>query len=172
MKNLCKYLIIAGAAFLTVPCGAEKRPGKDMDAFISDLMSRMTLEEKIGQLNLPVTGVLTGNQKSLDVAGKIRSGQAGGVFGIKGVEELRKFQDIAVKESRLGIPLIFGLDMIHGLAITFPVPLALASSWNIPMIEKTARITASEATAMGICWDFSPRWWMTVSCMIYFMARE
>lgn len=156
MRNLCKYLIIAGAAFLTVPCGAEKRSEKDMDAFISDLMSRMTLEEKIGQLNLPVTGVLTGNQKSLDVAGKIRSGQAGGVFGIKGVEELRKFQDIAVKESRLGIPLIFGLDMIHGLATTFPVPLALASSWNIPMIEKTARVTASEATAMGICWDFSP----------------
>lgn len=156
MKNLCKYLIISGLAFLTVSGMAEKRPDKDMDAFISDLMSRMTLEEKIGQLNLPVTGVLTGNQKSLDVAGKIRSGQAGGVFGIKGVEELRKFQDIAVKESRLGIPLIFGLDMIHGLATTFPVPLALASSWNIPMIEKTARVTASEATAMGICWDFSP----------------
>lgn len=156
MKNLCKYLIISGLAFLTVPGMAEKRPDKDMDAFISDLMSRMTLEEKIGQLNLPVTGVLTGNQKSLDVADKIRSGQAGGVFGIKGVEELRKFQDIAVKESRLGIPLIFGLDMIHGLATTFPVPLALASSWNIPMIEKTARVTASEATAMGICWDFSP----------------
>lgn len=156
MKNLCKYLIISGLAFLTVSGMAEKRPDKDMDAFISDLMSRMTLEEKIGQLNLPVTGVLTGNRKSLDVAGKIRSGQAGGVFGIKGVEELRKFQDIAVKESRLGIPLIFGLDMIHGLATTFPVPLALASSWNIPMIEKTARITASEATAMGICWDFSP----------------
>lgn len=156
MKNLCKYLIISGLAFLTVSGMAEKRPDKDMDAFISDLMSRMTLEEKIGQLNLPVTGVLTGNRKSLDVAGKIRSGQAGGVFGIKGVEELRKFQDIAVKESRLGIPLIFGLDMIHGLATTFPVPLALASSWNIPMIEKTARVTASEATAMGICWDFSP----------------
>ena len=156
MKNLCKYLIISGLAFLTVSGMAEKRPDKDMDAFISDLMSRMTLEEKIGQLNLPVTGVLTGNRKSLDVAGKIRSGQAGGVFGIKGVEELRKFQDIAVKESRLGIPLIFGLDMIHGLATTFPVPLALASSWNIPMIEKTARITASEATAMGICRDFSP----------------
>lgn len=156
MKNLCKYLIISGLAFLTVSGMAEKRPDKDMDAFISDLMSRMTLEEKIGQLNLPVTGVLTGNRKSLDVAGKIRSGQAGGVFGIKGVEELRKFQDIAVKESRLGIPLIFGLDMIHGLATTFPVPLALASSWNIPMIEQTARVTASEATAMGICWDFSP----------------
>lgn len=160
MKNLSKYLkipsLIATAFFLTVPCAEAKRPEKDMDAFISDLMSRMTLQEKIGQLNLPVTGVLTGNRKSLDVAGKIRAGQAGGVFGIKGAEEIRKFQDIAVKESRLGIPLIFGLDMIHGLATTFPIPLALASSWNIPMIERTARVTATEATAMGICWDFAP----------------
>lgn len=156
MKNTIRYVIFSLIFSLAAPCEASRAEDEAMDAFVSDLMSRMTLEEKIGQLNLPVTGVLTGNQKSLDVAGKIRSGQAGGVFGIKGVEELRKFQDIAVKESRLGIPLIFGLDMIHGLATTFPVPLALASSWNMPMIEKTARVTASEATAMGICWDFSP----------------
>ena len=120
-KKTIITLFAAGAALCAT---AKPKAPADMDSFIDNLMSKMTLEEKIGQLNLPVSGILTGDAKSENVAENIRGGHTGGVFGVKGAAEIRKLQDIAVKESRLGIPLVFGLDVIHGYQTTFPIPLA------------------------------------------------
>ncbi len=128
-----------------------------MDQFINDLMGKMTLQEKIGQLNLPVTGdIITGSTVSGDVVGKIKAGQVGGLFNMKGVQSIRALQEVAVKQSRLGIPLIFGMDVIHGYETVFPIPFAMSMSWDMDAIRNSARIAAIEATADGICWTFSP----------------
>ena len=128
-----------------------------MDRFIDDLMGKMTLEEKIGQMNLPVTGeIVTGQAKSSNVAERIKAGEVGGLFNLKGVENIREVQRIAVEESRLGIPLLFGMDVIHGYETIFPIPLGLSCSWDMEAIERSARIAAEEASADGICWTFSP----------------
>lgn len=127
-----------------------------MDEKVSSLMSEMTLDEKIGQLNLPVSGILTGDARSENVAENIRNGHTGGVFGVRGAEQCRKIQEIAVNESRLHIPLIFGFDVIHGYETTFPIPLAQASSWNMELIGNIAHVSAKEASASGIGWVFSP----------------
>lgn len=117
----------------------------------------MTLEEKLGQLNLPSSGdITTGQAQSSDIAKKIEEGKVGGLFNIKSVEKIREVQRIAVEKSRLKIPLIFGMDVIHGYETTFPIPLGLSASWDMEMIEKTARMAAQEATADGINWTFSP----------------
>jgi beta-glucosidase len=128
-----------------------------MNQFIDDLMGKMTLQEKIGQLNLPVTGdIITGSTVSGDVVGKIRNGQVGGLFNMKGVQSIRALQEVAVKQSRLGIPLIFGMDVIHGYETVFPIPFAMSMSWDMDAIRNSARIASIEATADGICWTFSP----------------
>ncbi len=128
-----------------------------MNLFIDDLMGRMTLQEKIGQLNLPVTGdIITGSTVSGDVVSKIKAGQVGGLFNMKGVQSIRALQEVAVKQSRLGIPLIFGMDVIHGYETVFPIPLAMSMSWDMDAIRNSARIASIEATADGICWTFSP----------------
>ncbi len=128
-----------------------------MNAYISNLMGKMTLEEKIGQLNLVIPGgAVTGSVVSKDVDNKIRAGNVGGLFGITGPDKVRQAQDIAVKETRLHIPLIFGLDVIHGHRTIFPIPLGLSCSWDTVMIEKSARIAAREASADGLAWAFSP----------------
>ena len=128
-----------------------------MKQFIDDLMGKMTLQEKIGQLNLPVTGdIITGSTVSGDVVGKIKAGQVGGLFNMKGVQSIRALQEVAVKQSRLGIPLIFGMDVIHGYETVFPIPFAMSMSWDMDAIRNSARIASIEATADGICWTFSP----------------
>ena len=129
-----------------------------MNSFISGLMAKMTLEEKIGQLNLvtPGGGIPTGSVVSKGVEDNIRKGNVGGLFGIITPARVRQAQELAVNESRLKIPLMFGSDVIHGHKTTFPIPLGLASSWDIPMIEQTARIAAVEASADGLNWAFSP----------------
>jgi beta-glucosidase len=129
-----------------------------MNQFVSGLMARMTLEEKIGQLNLltPGGGVATGAVVSSDVEGKIKAGKVGGLFGVIGVEKIRQAQELAVTTSRLKIPLIFGSDVIHGYKTTFPIPLAMACSWDMAMIERSARMAAVEASADGLSWVFSP----------------
>ncbi|HEY9550833.1 MAG TPA: glycoside hydrolase family 3 N-terminal domain-containing protein, partial [Prevotella sp.] len=128
-----------------------------MNKFIDDLMGKMTLREKIGQLNLPVTGdIVTGQAKSSNVADKIRQGEVGGLFNLKGVDKIREIQKIAVEQSRLKIPLLFGMDVIHGYETVFPIPLALSCSWDMDGIEKSARYAAIEASADGINWTFSP----------------
>jgi beta-glucosidase len=129
-----------------------------MNAFVSGLMSKMTLDEKIGQLNLVTAGgqSKTGSVVNEGVEGKIKSGEIGGIFGVWGTNYIGKAQDIAVKNSRLHIPLIFGLDVIHGHRTIFPIPLGLSASWDMGLIEKSAHIAAEEATAEGINWVFSP----------------
>jgi len=128
-----------------------------MDNFINALMKKMTLNEKIGQLNLVTPGgAVTGSVVSKDVDTKIRNGQVGGLFGITGPDKIRRAQEIAVKNSRLHIPLIFGLDVIHGHRTIFPIPLGLSASWDTSLIKRSARIAANEATADGLNWVFSP----------------
>jgi beta-glucosidase len=128
-----------------------------MNQFVSSLMSKMTLDEKIGQLNLVTPGgAVTGSVVSKDVDEKIRKGAVGGLFGITGPDKMHQAQEIAVNNSRLHIPLIFGLDVIHGHKTIFPIPLGLSCSWDIPMIERSARIAGSEASADGLAWVFSP----------------
>ena len=147
--------VITASAFTAM---AAPQADKDkMDQFIDNLMGKMTLQEKIGQLNLPVSGeIVTGQAKSSDVAGKIRKGQVGGLFNVKGVENIREVQKIAVEQSRLKIPLLFGMDVIHGYETVFPIPLALSCSWDMEAIKESARIAAKESSADGICWTFSP----------------
>ena len=128
-----------------------------MNTFISDLMSKMTIDEKIGQLNLVTPGgAVTGSVVSKDVDDKIRKGMVGGLFGITGPDKVRQAQEIAVKSSRLHIPLLFGLDVIHGHKTVFPIPLGLSTSWDTALIKKSARIAATEASADGLDWAFSP----------------
>lgn len=128
-----------------------------MKQYIDDLMSKMTLHEKLGQLNLPVTGdIVTGQAKSSDVAAKIRRGEVGGLFNLKGVEKIKEVQRIAVEQSRLHIPLLFGMDVIHGYETVFPIPLALSCSWDMEAIRRSASIAAQECSADGINWTFSP----------------
>ena len=153
-RFLLTAVITASAVTAMATPQADK--GK-MDQFIDNLMGKMTLQEKIGQLNLPVSGeIVTGQAKSSDVAGKIRKGQVGGLFNVKGVENIREVQKIAVEQSRLKIPLLFGMDVIHGYETVFPIPLALSCSWDMEAIKESARIAAKESSADGICWTFSP----------------
>jgi beta-glucosidase len=117
----------------------------------------MTLEEKIGQLNLPSAGAfVTGSVESSDIAKKIEQGKVGGLFNIKTVANIKEMQKIAVEKSRLKIPLIFGMDVIHGYESVFPIPLGLSCSWDMNLIQRSARIAATEASADGINWTFSP----------------
>ena len=129
-----------------------------MRQYVDNLLSKMTLEEKLGQLNLvPASDeIVTGGTVNTQVGQRIASGQLGGIFNLKGVDKIRALQDIAVKRSRLGIPLIVGMDVIHGYETIFPIPLALSCSWDIQAIEEMARISALEATADGINWFYSP----------------
>lgn len=152
MRNL--FLFVASVV-LSLPLFASNDPA--MDRFVDQLMGRMTLQEKIGQLNLPVTGdIITGATVSGDVVEQIKQGKVGGLFNMKGVDKIRALQEVAVKQSRLGIPLIFGMDVIHGYETVFPIPLALSMSWDMDAIRSSAAIAATEATADGICWTFSP----------------
>ncbi len=128
-----------------------------MNAFVTSLMSKMTLDEKIGQLNLVTPGgAVTGSVVSKGVDENLRKGYVGGLFGITGPDKTRQAQQIAVNNSRLKIPLFFGLDVIHGHKTLFPIPLGLSCSWDLALIERSARIAATEATADGLCWAFSP----------------
>ena len=149
-------LLLAAILMGSTSIQAQKSP-QDMDRFIDALMKKMTVEEKIGQLNLPVTGeITTGQAKSSDVAKKIEQGLVGGLFNLKGVAKIRDVQKLAVENSRLGIPLLFGMDVIHGYETIFPIPLGLSCTWDMKAIQKSARIAAVEASADGISWTFSP----------------
>lgn len=158
MNRLIRNYVLLFALYLIGSSGvqAQKSP-QDMNRFIDALMKKMTVDEKIGQLNLPVTGdITTGQAKSSDIAGKIKRGEVGGLFNLKGVEKIRDVQKLAVENSRLGIPLLFGMDVIHGYETIFPIPLGLSCTWDMKAIEESARIAAVEASADGISWTFSP----------------
>ncbi|MEP6617169.1 MAG: beta-glucosidase BglX [Ginsengibacter sp.] len=136
---------------------AQSQGNTKMNAFVEVLMKKMTLEEKLGQLNLPGSGdIVTGQAGNSDIGKKIIDGKVGGLFNIKGVDKIRAVQKVAVEQSRLKIPMIFGMDVIHGYQTVFPIPLGLACSWDMGLVERSARIAATEASADGICWTFSP----------------
>ena len=128
-----------------------------MNDFISQLMARMTVEEKLGQMNLlPGTSATTGELKNSPLMQLIAQGKLGTILNQKGVDGIRQLQDAAIKKSRLGIPLLVGMDVIHGYETIFPIPLGMSCSWDLAAIEQAARIAAKEATADGICWTYSP----------------
>lgn len=159
MKQICCLLLTLLALGCTETRKAQTTsPGdNEMNRFVSDLMSKMTIEEKIGQLNLVNPGgAVTGSVFSTNVEEKIKSGQVGAMFGVIGVDRIRAAQELAVNNSRLKIPMMFGSDVIHGYKTTWPIPLALACSWDTAMVKRSARIAANEATADGLNWVFSP----------------
>jgi len=133
-------------------------PGNaEMNAFIDNLMKEMTLAEKLGQLNLPGAGdITTGQASNSDIAESIKAGKVGGLFNIKGVEKIREVQKLAIEKSRLKIPLLFGMDVIHGYQTVFPIPLGLSATWDRELVQQSARIAAQESSADGINWTFSP----------------
>ena len=158
-----KIWILSGAvaALLATAAQAQQAPPPPlypkMKPFVDALMARMTLTEKLGQLNLPGAGdITTGQASNSDIAGKIRKGEVGGLFNIKSVDKILAVQKVAVEQSRLKIPLIFGMDVIHGYETEFPIPLALSCTWDMQLVEQSARIAAIEASADGIDWTFSP----------------
>jgi len=128
-----------------------------LDARVETLLRRMTLEEKVGQVVQYSAGQPTGpGTNRTDYEDMIAKGQIGALFNISTAKETNRYQRIAVEKSRLKIPIIFGLDVIHGFRTVFPVPLALASTWDPALVEQTARVAAREASATGIRWTFSP----------------
>lgn len=159
-----KKIILWIAAFLwtaisgisaEIPNGSS-RPD-EMDKFITELMSKMTIDEKIGQLNLPsCDDIVTGHAVESNVGSLVARGEAGGTFNVKGAAKAAELQRLAVEKSRLGIPLLIGLDVIHGYETVFPIPLALSCSWDMEAIERSARVAAIEASAAGVNWTFSP----------------
>ena len=157
MKIKTTFIRAALTAMLFFPSVAHAQADAKMNLFVDNLMNKMTLREKIGQLNLPVAGnITTGQAKSSDVAAQITRGEVGGLFNLKGVKSIRELQKIAVENSRLHIPLIFGMDVIHGYETVFPIPLALSMTWDPAAVRTSAHLAATEAAADGISWTFSP----------------
>src|SRR5665213_1042203 len=144
--------LIAGNLLAQTPAA-----GSSMGEYVSGLLGQMTLEEKIGQLNLLSTGFdTTGPVASQNVETAVRNGSTGGGFNLYTPARVRKLQEVAVGQSRLHIPLLFGYDVIHGHKTIFPIPLALSCTWDPEWIEKSARMAADEASADGVNWTFSP----------------
>lgn len=159
MKKLRNSALILIAVFLFVSCSGNKETSKssEREAFIENLMNRMTLEEKIGQLTLFSSSQdITGLSAHENYADDIRAGKVGAIFNAFGAEYTMKLQKMAVEETRLGIPLLFGYDVIHGHRTIFPIPLGEAASWDLEYIEKASRIAAIEATSEGLHWTFAP----------------
>lgn len=158
--SMKKTNIALAALFLLSPAtgfAAKKKQLPPMSQFVTELMQKMTLEEKIGQLNLlPGGDLTTGAVMNSPLAEKVGAGELGAILNVKGVEKIKNLQEIAVKKTRLGIPLLFGQDVIHGYQTVFPLPLAQACSWDMAMIERAAQVAAAEATASGINWVYSP----------------
>lgn len=151
MKRLCLLLTLLASTFCFAANDAK------MDKFISTLMQKMSLREKVGQLNLqPAGDVTTGGAMDTEVGGLVMNGDLGAILNLTGKDKVRAIQEVAVKKSRLGIPLLVGLDVIHGYHTIFPVPLAQACSWDIPGIEACARVAAEECSSDGISWTYSP----------------
>ena len=159
MKNI---KIALGGLFIAlflgaISCHQKARPASPYQTKIDSIMSKMTLEEKIGQLNLLTSNWdVTGPSITKDYLEQIKAGKVGAIFNAYTAKYTRKLQEIAVDSTRLGIPLLFGYDVIHGHRTIFPVPLAEACSWDLKAIETSARIAATEASAEGIHWTFAP----------------
>lgn len=154
-----RNLVFGALCGITFFSCSESGGGKEveMDRFVTDLMGKMTIREKLGQLNLPSGGdLVTGSVMNSELSDMIRKEEIGGFFNVKGIKKIYDLQRLAVEENRLKIPLIVGADVIHGYETIFPIPLALSCSWDTLAIQRMARISAIEASADGICWTFSP----------------
>jgi len=162
-RILFQYLVLA--CFLVLGSASrqisENKPDDGYQKRVKELISKMTLEEKVGQMNQlsnpyqqTGTGVMTARDEKFD--DMIANGEIGSFLNVLGVDETMRLQKIAVEKSRLGIPLIFGYDVIHGYKTLFPVPLAEAASFDRAMMEKSARISAIESAANGLHWTFAP----------------
>ena len=154
-------LLIALSQLPAVPAGAVGSGAAlvmpDNEARIEALLSKMTLEEKIGQLNQLSSGSLTGPERVVSNGDAlIRSGMVGSLFNSVTAAETNAYQKAAIEGSRLHIPILFGLDVIHGFRTVFPIPLGLSASWEPELIEQTARVAAQEASSQGVRWTFSP----------------
>ena len=157
------WTILGGVLMITLCLNAQVPPAhpltdsSPMDSFVNGLMRQMTLEEKVGQLNLLSVGFdVTGPIISQDVDAKIRQGLVGGVFNTYTPVAARRLQALAVNQSRLHIPLLLGYDVIHGHKTIFPIPLAMSCTWDMDLIRQSAHIAATEATADGLNWTYSP----------------
>lgn len=155
VKSIYILLLVT---YMCYSCSTNKAAKNSIvDSKVDSILSLMTLDEKIGQLNL-----LAGNNEPTGPGtikpyeNEIKEGHVGAVLNVFGVDEIRKLQELAVNKTRLRIPLIFGYDVIHGFRIIFPIPLAEASSWDLDLIEKTAQLSAKEASAAGLNWTFNP----------------
>ena len=152
-----KNLLLFVTVFISTVVFSQTNKDAKKHQFVNSLLTKMTLEEKLGQLNLPASSdFVTGAVSSSDIASKVKSGKVGGVFNIRSVTKIKELQEFAVNNTRLHIPLLFGMDIIHGYKTTFPIPLAMSATWDMQLIERSARIAASEASADGIQWTFSP----------------
>ena len=152
-----KYFLFLVALCLHLLVIAQNKKDVAMHSYVTKLLAKMTLEEKLGQLNLPAASdFVTGQASSTDIADKVMKGQVGGVFNIRSVAKIKELQELAVNKTRLKIPLLFGMDVIHGYKTIFPIPLGMSSTWDMQLVERAARIAANEASADGIQWTFSP----------------
>ncbi|MFZ9220498.1 MAG: beta-glucosidase BglX, partial [Sediminibacterium sp.] len=152
-----KSILIQALLLISVMGLAQNTKDAKMHQFVNNLMSKMTLEEKLGQLNLPASSdFVTGAVSSSDIAEKVKAGKVGGVFNIRSVTKIKELQQFAVNNTRLHIPLLFGMDVIHGYKTIFPIPLGMSATWDMDLVKRSAQIAASEASADGIQWTFSP----------------
>ncbi|NVO09752.1 MAG: glycoside hydrolase family 3 C-terminal domain-containing protein [Bacteroidales bacterium] len=156
MKKL-KLILLTSLILFGISCKKLNTNNNKLETKVDSILAIMTLDEKIGQLNL-VAGNMdqTGPTTNKEYEKDIKDGRVGAILNVYGVEQVRKLQELAVKNTRLRIPLLFGYDVIHGFKTIFPIPLAEACSWDIELIEKTARLSAEEACAAGLNWTFSP----------------
>lgn len=159
ISNNLFYILIITTLLATGSCLLKK--DNSIDEKVETLLKKMTLDEKIGQMNQyngfwDVTGPAPKNGDAKLKYDDLRKGLVGAVLNVKGVDKVRKLQEIVVNETRLGIPLLFGFDVIHGYKTIFPIPLGEAASWDLEAIEKSARVSAIEASAAGINWTFAP----------------
>ena len=150
-------LVLLGVSLLNPMSAQIYQPAKGIDIRVNNLLGKMTLEEKIGQLSLYSTDWgSTGPTIREGYKNDIRSGACGNLFNAHTAGFVRELQKIAVEETRLKIPLLFGYDVIHGYKTIFPIPLGEAASWDLEAIEKSARVSATEAAAAGLHWTFAP----------------
>ena len=154
MRKLLPFLV----SLILISC---QNSISEVDLKVKNLLSQMTLEEKIGQMNqyngfYDATGPAPDGGDQKKKYENVKNGLVGSMLNVRGVDEVRAFQKLAVEESRLGIPIIFGFDVIHGYKTIFPIPLAESASWDLNIIEKSARMSAKEASAAGLNWTFAP----------------
>lgn len=158
---ITRYPLVLLLIFFFLACSSEEKSNSSVNQKVDSLINVMTIEEKVGQLNFPVgdlfnTGPTVRTTESTRFNDLIKEGKITGLFNVHGARYTARLQKIAVEESRLGIPLLFGADVIHGFKTVFPLPLAEAASWDIEAIELAARVAAIEATAAGINFNFAP----------------